>query len=213
MQAAPTGGAVPWFQNDRGVRPFCWPGCDEGPASPGGPPTGPTWPLAAVGGPTPSWSGGRDGVGSRFYGVNTPSRLLWGEADRLAFESSAMATLDGWRSPVLMSHGDDHRNVPFLETVNAAWELRKRGVDHEGLVFPAEVHSFLLQRNVDPLVRGHRRLLPEDALGAVKGHRPPSVLRNPQLQHLVQEEEVGEEGPDVDRRIEVVHHLGAHRGE
>jgi dipeptidyl aminopeptidase/acylaminoacyl peptidase len=69
------------------------------------------------------------------------------EAGRLAFESSPMATLDGWRSPVLLIHGDDDRNVRFLETVNLVEELRKRDVHTETLVFPDEVHSFLLHRN------------------------------------------------------------------
>ncbi len=69
------------------------------------------------------------------------------EAGRIAFESSPMATLDGWRSPVLLIHGDDDRNVRFLETVNLVEQLRLRGVHHELLVFPDEVHSFLLHRN------------------------------------------------------------------
>lgn len=62
---------------------------------------------------------------------------------RLAFESSPMAWLDGWRSPVLLIHGDDDRNVGFAETVELAEELRERKVDVEILVFPDEVHSFL----------------------------------------------------------------------
>lgn len=69
------------------------------------------------------------------------------EAGRLAFESSPMATVDGWRSPVLLIHGDDDRNVRFLETVNLVEQLRIRGVHTELLVFPDEVHSFLLHRN------------------------------------------------------------------
>ncbi|HVG09537.1 MAG TPA: S9 family peptidase [Thermoanaerobaculia bacterium] len=63
---------------------------------------------------------------------------------RLAFESSPMAWLDSWRSPVLLIHGDDDRNVGFAETVELAEELRKRKVDVEILVFPDEVHTFLL---------------------------------------------------------------------
>ncbi len=69
------------------------------------------------------------------------------EAGRIAFESSPMATLDDWRSPVLLIHGDDDRNVRFLETVNLVEELRKRDVHTETVVFPDEVHSFLLHRN------------------------------------------------------------------
>jgi dipeptidyl aminopeptidase/acylaminoacyl peptidase len=65
---------------------------------------------------------------------------------RLAFDSSPMASLDGWRSPVLLIHGDDDRNVPFSETVTLAEELRKRGVELEQLIFPDEIHGFLLHR-------------------------------------------------------------------
>lgn len=65
------------------------------------------------------------------------------DEERLAFESSPMAWLDTWRSPVLLIHGDDDRNVGFAETVDLAEELRKRKVDVEILVLPDEVHSFL----------------------------------------------------------------------
>jgi dipeptidyl aminopeptidase/acylaminoacyl peptidase len=69
------------------------------------------------------------------------------EVSRLAFESSPMAAIDGWRSPVLLIHGDDDRNVPFSETVDLVEQLRKRGVYYEQLIFPDEVHGFLLHRN------------------------------------------------------------------
>jgi dipeptidyl aminopeptidase/acylaminoacyl peptidase len=69
------------------------------------------------------------------------------EFSRLAYESSPMAFMDGWRSPVLLIHGDDDRNVPFSETVDVAEALAKQGVDFEQLVFPDEVHGFLLHRN------------------------------------------------------------------
>lgn len=66
---------------------------------------------------------------------------------RLAFQSSPMAYLDGWRSPVLLIHGDDDRNVPFSESVDLVEALRDRGLEPEQLVFPDEVHGFLLHRN------------------------------------------------------------------
>jgi len=66
---------------------------------------------------------------------------------RLAFASSPMSSLDTWRSPVLLIHGDDDRNVAFAETVELVEELRKRGVHVEQLVFPDEVHGFLLHRS------------------------------------------------------------------
>lgn len=64
-----------------------------------------------------------------------------------AFDSSPMAYLDGWRSPVLLIHGDDDRNVPFSETVDIAESLRRKNVYFEQLIFPDEVHGFLLHKN------------------------------------------------------------------
>jgi len=69
------------------------------------------------------------------------------EFARLAYASSPMSDLDTWKSPVLMIHGDDDRNVPFSESVDLAESLRKRNVYFEQLVFPDEVHGFLLHRN------------------------------------------------------------------
>jgi dipeptidyl aminopeptidase/acylaminoacyl peptidase len=66
------------------------------------------------------------------------------EAAKVAFASSPMASVATWRSPVLLVHGDDDRNVPFSETVTLAEALRKQGVPFETLVFPDDVHSFLL---------------------------------------------------------------------
>ena len=69
------------------------------------------------------------------------------EFSRLAYDSSPMAFLDGWRSPVLLIHGDDDRNVPFSETVDLVESLSRRGVEYEQLVFPDEVHGFLLHKS------------------------------------------------------------------
>ncbi len=65
------------------------------------------------------------------------------EQRRLAFESSPLSTVEGWRSPVLLIHGDDDRNVPFDETVELVEKLRELGVEHELLILPDEVHGFL----------------------------------------------------------------------
>ena len=66
---------------------------------------------------------------------------------RLAFASSPLASVDTWRSPVLLIHGDDDRNVPFAETVQLVEALRRRKVDFEELIFPDEIHDFLLYRH------------------------------------------------------------------
>jgi len=65
------------------------------------------------------------------------------EAARTAFESSPMAAVRTWKSPVLLIHGDDDRNVNFSETVTLAAALRQQGVYFEQLIFPDEIHGFL----------------------------------------------------------------------
>ncbi|MBW3536128.1 MAG: prolyl oligopeptidase family serine peptidase [Gemmatimonadetes bacterium] len=69
------------------------------------------------------------------------------EFARRAWEASPLSTVDRWRSPVLLIHGDDDRNVMFSETVDLAEELRRRDVHVEALVFPDEVHGFLRQES------------------------------------------------------------------
>ena len=69
------------------------------------------------------------------------------EVARLAYESSPMAYMDTWKSPVLLIHGDDDRNVPFSESVDLAEALRKQEVYFEQVIFPDEVHGFLLHKN------------------------------------------------------------------
>jgi dipeptidyl aminopeptidase/acylaminoacyl peptidase len=65
------------------------------------------------------------------------------EQERLAYESSPVAWLDGWRSPVLLIQGDDDRNVSFSQTVKLVEALRERKVHVEQLVLPDEIHGFL----------------------------------------------------------------------
>jgi dipeptidyl aminopeptidase/acylaminoacyl peptidase len=64
-------------------------------------------------------------------------------AGRLAFNSSPMANVKDWRSPVLLIHGDDDRNVNFRQTVELVEALRG-SVHVEQLIFPDEIHDFLM---------------------------------------------------------------------
>jgi dipeptidyl aminopeptidase/acylaminoacyl peptidase len=68
------------------------------------------------------------------------------EAARIAWESSPLASVKGWRSPVLLMQGDDDRNVQFSQTVRLASALRAQGTPFEEHIFPDEVHDFLLHR-------------------------------------------------------------------
>jgi dipeptidyl aminopeptidase/acylaminoacyl peptidase len=66
---------------------------------------------------------------------------------KLAFQSSPNAAIATWRSPVLLIHGDDDRNVEFSQTVDLLQRLRAQNVHVEELIFPDEIHGFLLWRS------------------------------------------------------------------
>jgi dipeptidyl aminopeptidase/acylaminoacyl peptidase len=69
------------------------------------------------------------------------------DAQKVALESSPIASVQKWRSPVLLIQGDDDRNVSFSQMVDLARRLREQNVEFEQLVFPDEVHDFLLHRH------------------------------------------------------------------
>jgi dipeptidyl aminopeptidase/acylaminoacyl peptidase len=62
---------------------------------------------------------------------------------RVAYESSPLAQVKTWRSPVLLIQGDDDRSVAFANMVQLVAALRKQGVEFQQIVFPDEVHDFL----------------------------------------------------------------------
>ncbi len=82
-------------------------------------------------------------------GVDIAGVHLWGnslDVNSTAFKASTIATVDQWTSPVLLIHGDDDRNVPFSQTTGLVQLLRARKIPHELIVFPDEVHDFLVHR-------------------------------------------------------------------
>jgi dipeptidyl aminopeptidase/acylaminoacyl peptidase len=88
------------------------------------------------------WSSLRDVTGTP-AGGDPKAQHAYQEALRVAFESSPMATVDSWKSPALLIHGDDDRNVSFAQTEVLAETLRARHVEFEELIFPNEIHDFL----------------------------------------------------------------------
>jgi len=90
-------------------------------------------------------------AGVDFHGVHDWSQRVAGlplpveapDRARLARESSPISSVDKWKSPVLLIHGDDDRNVEFSQTVNLVRRLRANGVYFEQLIFPDEIHDFL----------------------------------------------------------------------
>jgi len=85
------------------------------------------------------FAAGADIAGVHFWG-NTL------DPEGLNYRSSAVSHIEEWRSPVLLVHGDDDRNVAFSQTVGLVQLLRGHDVPYELIVFPDEVHAFLVHR-------------------------------------------------------------------
>ncbi len=64
-----------------------------------------------------------------------------------ARNSSPIASIDQWRSPVLLIHGDNDPDVAYAQTPILAEALRARHVPVDELIFPDEVHGFLLHKD------------------------------------------------------------------
>jgi len=65
---------------------------------------------------------------------------------RVQYGSSPVSAVKTWRSPVLLIHADDDRNVEFHQTVDLKQRLLENGVKVEELVIPDDIHDFLLWR-------------------------------------------------------------------
>jgi len=68
-------------------------------------------------------------------------------ASEVAFRSSPVAYLSGWKSPVLLIHGDDDRNVRFGQTVDLVQRLDAAGIPHEEMIIPDDTHHFMRHSN------------------------------------------------------------------
>jgi len=80
-------------------------------------------------------------------GVDLAGVHLWGNSidpESVSFKSSAIGAIDGWKSPVLLVHGDDDRNVAFQQTTGLVQLLRARNVEYELIVFPDDTHESML---------------------------------------------------------------------
>ena len=69
------------------------------------------------------------------------------QALKVEYESSPIAAVSTWKSPVLLIHGDDDRTVDFHQTVDLERRLLAKGVNVEELVLPDDVHDSLLWRH------------------------------------------------------------------
>lgn len=65
-------------------------------------------------------------------------------ARKLTWQSSPVAYMDTWTSPVLIIHGDDDGNVPFRQSVDLIRRFeQKKFTGYETLVIPDETHHWM----------------------------------------------------------------------
>jgi len=84
-----------------------------------------------------------DNAGDWLMGNNAQKDAIAAKAKA----SSPLADVAKWRSPVLLIHGDNDPEVAFNQTPMLADALRARHVPVEELIFPDEVHEFLLHKD------------------------------------------------------------------
>lgn len=77
--------------------------------------------------------------------TNDPDEVA--QIAKKAHESSPMADVAKWKSPVLFIHGDDDPDVAYIQTPMLADALRARNVHVEELIFPDELHGFVLHKD------------------------------------------------------------------
>ncbi|WP_162342596.1 S9 family peptidase [Cyclobacterium salsum] len=70
------------------------------------------------------------------------------EAKRIAWESSPIADLDQWTSPVLFIHSDDDRNVGFYHSADLARRFDELGKPYDYLVIPGDTHHWMKFSNM-----------------------------------------------------------------
>jgi dipeptidyl aminopeptidase/acylaminoacyl peptidase len=64
-----------------------------------------------------------------------------GDANRRAVESSPIATIDQWHSPVLLVQADEDRVVPSQQASELIEGLRSHNIDHDVIMIPNEIHD------------------------------------------------------------------------
>ncbi|WP_162053354.1 S9 family peptidase [Pontibacter pamirensis] len=68
-------------------------------------------------------------------------------AAKVIWESSPASSVGTWKSPVLLIHGDDDRNVSFSRSIDMVRRLEAKGVPFETLVLVDDTHHWMLFSN------------------------------------------------------------------
>ena len=88
-------------------------------------------------------------AGVDYAGIHDWSTLLsslgepldGGDANRRALESSPIATIDRWHSPVLLVQADNDDVVPSQQAAELMEGLRSHNIDHDVIMIPNEIHD------------------------------------------------------------------------
>jgi len=70
------------------------------------------------------------------------------KAKKIAWQSSPMADLDTWTSPVLLIHADDDRNVEVSQTADLIRRFEELGKSYESIVVPGDTHHWMKWSNM-----------------------------------------------------------------
>jgi len=88
-------------------------------------------------------------AGVDYSGIHNFSTLLssvgdpidGADANRRAVESSPIATIDQWHSPVLLVQADNDSIVPFQQAAELIEGLRSHNIEHDVIMIPNEIHD------------------------------------------------------------------------
>jgi dipeptidyl aminopeptidase/acylaminoacyl peptidase len=81
------------------------------------------------------------------YANKTDKAPDYEKAVQTAWLSSPVAYVNTWKSPVLIIHGDDDRNVRFNQSTDLIQRLEKQGVPYETLMVVDDTHHWMKWTN------------------------------------------------------------------
>jgi dipeptidyl aminopeptidase/acylaminoacyl peptidase len=97
------------------------------------------------------FTAGTSGAGSVFSAAaGEAGRFAPADRDKaidVAWKSSPISSVPTWKSPVLLIHADDDRNVRFSQTVDLARRLTAQGVSYEELIVVDDTHHWMRHAN------------------------------------------------------------------
>ena len=65
------------------------------------------------------------------------------KAIQTAWSSSPVSSINTWRSPVLIIHADDDRNVRFNQSTDLINRLEKRNIPYESMIIVDDTHHWM----------------------------------------------------------------------